>query len=124
MLITTLLNTLVHPHATDNITIEINLKNNYLKNDLIKGFIDVINFLLSISLRIPRKIDEAENGPIVETVPIKRKSSVTPITSKKKKTTKAHIAEVMKTSDSQRLGNIDNCYFNESNKTKTINLAR
>ena len=39
MLITTLLNTLVHPHATDNITIEINLKNNYLKNDLIWGLI-------------------------------------------------------------------------------------
>ena len=33
MLITTLLNTILHPQATDNITVEINLKNNYLKSD-------------------------------------------------------------------------------------------
>ena len=46
-----------------------------------------------------------------------------PVDSKRQKTTKAHIAEVMKTTETQRLGNIDNCYFAESEKTKTVNLG-
>ena len=39
MLITTLLNTILHPQATDNITVEINLKNNYLKSG---DWIDIV----------------------------------------------------------------------------------
>ena len=46
-----------------------------------------------------------------------------PVDSKRQKTTKAHIAEVMKTTETQRLGNIDNCYFAESEKAKTVNLG-
>ena len=115
MLITTLLNTIVHPHATDNITIEINLKNNYLKNELVH------------ERQTATSTQPAERETVVShdhlAEPIKRKASVPPATSKKKKTTKAHIAEVMRTSETQRLGNIETCYFTEANKAKTINLA-
>ena len=127
MLITTLLNTFVHPHATDNITIEINLKNNYLKNELIQ------QQQQQEQQQAPQSTEHVETvvnggGEVVTTSPVKRKvtSSVPPATSKKKKTTKAHIAEVMRTSETQRLGNIGTgCYFTEEAKTgsKTINLA-